>query len=169
MIPDQNQLEGLCSLLEEEIASYRSVLEDLKQEWEFLKINDTSSLISLLQTKALHLARIREQRQAVDQAFEKLIIDWAEPKPPQTVFDLTPHVPVPQAKRLTHHKNTISRLQQEIHQLNEQNKRFIQENLDFIRGLFALLTCPTQEETFYVRGGKKESPPLASSWVSRKV
>jgi flagellar biosynthesis/type III secretory pathway chaperone len=169
MIPDQRQLDGLCSLLEEEIASYRSVLEDLEQEWEFLKINDTSSLISLLQIKALHIAKIQELRQNVDQAFEKLIIDWAEPKSPQTVFDLTPHVPIPQAKRLTHYKNTISRLQQEIHQLNEQNKRFIQENLEFIRGLFALLTCPSQEETFYVKGGRKESPPLASSWVSRKV
>ena len=169
MIPDQNQLEGLCSLLEEEIASYRSVLEDLEQEWELLKINDTSSLIALLQIKVLHITRIRELRQAVDQAFEKLIIDWAEPKPPQTVFDLTPHVPVPQAKRLTHYKNTISRLQREIHQVNEQNKRFIQENMDFIRGLFALLTGPPQEETFYVKGGRRESPPPASSWVSRKV
>ena len=169
MIPDQRQLDGLCSLLEEEIASYRSVLEDLEQEWEFLKINDTSSLISLLQIKALHIAKIQELRQNVDQAFEKLIIDWAEPKLPQTVFDLTPHVPVPQAKRLTHYKNTISRLQREIHRLNEQNKCFIQENLDFIRGLFALLTCPSPEETFYVKGGRRESPPLASSWVSRKV
>ena len=169
MIPDQRQLDGLFSLLGKEIASYRSVLEDLKQEWGFLRINDTSSLIALLQIKALHITRIQELRQAVDQAFEKLIIDWAEPKPPQTVFDLTPHVPVPQAKKLTHYKSTISRLQREIHQLNEQNKRFIQENLDFIRGLFGLLTCPSQEETFYVKGGRRESPPLTPSWVSRKV
>jgi flagellar biosynthesis/type III secretory pathway chaperone len=169
MIPNQNQLDGLCSLLEEEIASYRSVLEDLKQEWALLRINDTTSLISLLQIKALHITKIQDLRQDVDRASEKLIIDWAGPKPPQTVFDLTPHVPIPQAQRLTHYKNTISRLQREIHQLNEQNKRFIQENLDFIHGLFALLTRPAQEETFYVKGGRKESPPLASSWVSRKV
>lgn len=169
MIPDQNQLNGLCSLLEEEIASYRSVLEDLKQEWELLKINDTSSLISLLQSKGMHIAKIQEIRKCVDDAFEELVFHWAEPNTPQTIFDLTPHVPIPQGKRLTHYKNTISRLKQEIHQLNEQNKRFIQENLDFIRGLFALLTCPAQEETFYVKGGRKKSPPLASSWVSRKV
>jgi len=169
MIPDQNQLDGLCSLLEKEIASYRSVLEDLKQEWEFLKINDTSSLISLLQIKAMHIAKIRELRQAVDQAFEELVIHWAESNTPKTVFDLAPHVPIPQAKRINYYQITISRLKQEIHQLNEQNKRFIRENLDFIRGLFALLTCPAQEETFYVKGGKKESAPPASSWVSRKV
>jgi flagellar biosynthesis/type III secretory pathway chaperone len=169
MITDEKQLESLCSLLEEEIASYRSVLEDLKQEWEFLKVNDTSSLMALLQVKVLHINKIRELRQAVDQAFEKLIIHWAEPSPPQTVFGLTPHVPIPQARKLTHYKNTISRLQRAIHQQNEHNKRFIQENLDFIRGLFALLTCPSQEETFYAKGGRKESPPLASSWVSRKV
>ena len=169
MIADEKKLEGLCSLLEEEIASYRSVLEDLKQEWDFLKVNDTSSLISLLQVKVPHINRIRELRQAVDQAFEKLIIHWAEPSPPQTVFDLTPHVPIPQARKLTHYKSTIFRLQQAIHQQNENNKRFIQENLDFIRGLFALLSYPSQKETFYVRGGKKESSPLASSWVSRKV
>jgi len=169
MIPDQNQIDGLCSLLGEEIASYRSVLEDLKQEWKLLKINDTSSLISLLQIKGMHVARIQEIRQAVDQAFDELMIHWAEPNIPKTVFDLSPHVPIPQAKRITHYKNTISRLKQEIHQLNEQNKRFIQENLNFIRGLFSLLTCPAQEETFYVKGGRKESAPLASSWVSRKV
>ena len=169
MIHDQNQLNGLCSLLEEEIASYRSVLEDLKQEWEFLKINDTSSLISLLQSKEIHIARIQEVRKGVDHAFGELVSHWAEANTPQTIFDLTPHVPIPQAKRLTHYKNTISRLKHQIHHLNEQNKRFIQENLDYIRGLFALLTRPAQEETFYVKGGRKEYPPLASSWVSRKV
>jgi flagellar biosynthesis/type III secretory pathway chaperone len=169
MIPDQNQLNGLCSLLEEEIASYRCVLEDLKQEWELLKINDTSSLISLLQTKEMHVAKIREVQQAVDRGFEELVLHWAGPKMPQTVLDLTSHVPISQAKRITHHKNTIARLKQKIHQLNEQNKRFIQENLEFIHGLFALLTCPAQEETFYVKGGRKESTPRASFWVSRKV
>jgi flagellar biosynthesis/type III secretory pathway chaperone len=156
-------------LLDEEIASYRSVLEDLKQEWELLRINDTSSLISLLHRKGTHIARIQEVRKAVDHAFEELVFHWAEPNTPQTVFDLTPHVPIAQGKRLTYYKNTISRLKQEIYQLNEQNKRFIQENLDFIRGLFALLTSPAQEETFYVKGGRKKSTPLASSWVSRKV
>ena len=169
MIPNQNQLDGLCSLLEEEIASYRSVLEDLKQEWELLRINDTSSLISLLQIKGIHIARIQEIRKGVDQAFEELMFHWTGPNTPQTIFDLMPHVPIPQGKKLTHYKNTISRLKKEIHQLNEQNKRFIQENLDFIHGLFALLTRPAQEETFYVKGGRKESPPLSSSWVSRKV
>jgi flagellar biosynthesis/type III secretory pathway chaperone len=169
MICDQNQLDGLCSLLEEEITSYKSVLEDLRQEWEFLKINDTSSLISLLQRKGIHLSRIQEVRKSVDQAFAELVIHWAEPNFPKTVFELAPYAPIPQAKRMTDYQNTISKLKQEIHQLSEQNKRFIQENLDFIQGLFSLLTCPPQEETYYVRGGRKESSPLASSWVSRKV
>jgi flagellar biosynthesis/type III secretory pathway chaperone len=169
MIYDQNQLDGLCSLLEEEITSYTSVLDDLKQEWEFLKTNDTSSLISLLQIKGNHISRIQELRKSVDQAFTELAIHWVEPNFPKTVFDLAPHVPVSQAKRIIHYQGTISRLKQKIHQLNEQNKRFIQENLDFIRGLFSLITCPAQEETYYVKGGKKESAPRASSWVSRKV
>ena len=169
MVPNQNQLDGLCSLLEEEIASYRSVLEDLKQEWALLRINDTSSLIALLQIKGMHVARIQEIRKCVDHAFEELVFNWSGPNTPQAIFDLTPHVPIPQGKKLSQYQNTISRLKKEIHQLNEKNKRFIQENLDFIQGLFALLTRPAQEETFYVKGGRKGSPPLAPSWVSRKV
>lgn len=169
MICDEKQLDGLCSLLEEEITSYKSVLDDLKQEWEFLKRNDTSSLISLLQIKGIHISRIQELRKSVDQAFADLVIHWAEPNFPKTVAHLAPHVPISQAKRITHYQSTISRLKQEIHQLNERNKRFIQENLDFIRGLFALLTRPAQGETIYVKGGRKESAPLASFWVSRKV
>ncbi len=169
MICDQNQLDSLCSLLEEEITSYRSLLDDLKQEWEFLKTNDTSSLISLLQIKGIHISRIQELRKCVDQAFTELVIHWVGPNFPKTVFDLAPHVPIPQAKRISHYQSIISRLKQKIHRLNEQNKRFIQENLDFIRGLFSLLTCPAQEETYYAKGGRKESAPRASSWVSRKV
>ena len=169
MICDQNQLDSLCSLMEEEIISYRSVLDDLKQEWEFLKRNDTSSLISLLQIKGIHISRIQELRKSVDQAFAELVVHWVEPNSPKTVFDLAPHVPIPQAKRISHYRSTISRLKQKIHQLNEQNKRFIQENLDFIQGLFSLLTCPAKEETYYAKGGKKESTPPASSWISRKV
>ncbi len=168
MICDQRQLDSLCSLLEEEITSYRSVLDDLKQEWEFLKRNDTSSLISLLQIKAIHISRIQELRKSADQAFADLVIHWAEPNFPKTVSDLAPHVPISQAKRISHYQSTISRLKQKIHRLNEQNKRFIQENLDFIQGLFSLLTCPAKEE-IYVKGGRKETAPRASSWVSRKV
>jgi flagellar biosynthesis/type III secretory pathway chaperone len=169
MICDQNQLDGLCSLLEEEIISYRSVLDDLKQEWEFLKTNDTSSLISLLQIKGTHISRIQELRKSVDQAFAELVINWVGSNLPKTVFDLAPHVPIFQAKRITHYQSTVSRLQQKIQQLNEQNKRFIQENLDFIQGLFSLLTSPAKEEMYYVKEGKKESAPRPSSWVSRKV
>ena len=169
MICDQNQLDSLCSLMEEEITSYRSVLEDLKQEWEFLKTNDTSSLISLLQMKGVHISRIQELRKSVDQVFAELVTHWVESNHPKTVFDLAPHVPIPQAKRLLHYKSAISKLKQEIHQLNEQNKRFIKENLDFIQGLFSLLTGPAKEETYYLKGGRKESAPRASSWVSRKV
>ena len=169
MICNQNQLDRLCSLLEEEIASYRSVLDDLKQEWEFLKRNDTSSLISLLQIKGIHISRIQELRKFVDQAFAELVIHWVKPNFPKTVFDLAPHVPISRAKRISHYQSTISRLKQKIHRLNEQNKRFIQENLDFIQGLFSLLTCPAKEETYYVKGGRKDSAPRASSWVSRKV
>ena len=169
MICNQKQLDSLCSLLEEEITSYRNVLGDLKQEWEFLKRNDTSSLISLLQEKGVHISRIQELRKSVDQAFTELVIHWVEPNHPKTVFDLAPHVPISQAKRILHYRGTISRLKQKIHQLNEQNKRFIQENLDFIQGLFSLLTCPAKEEAYYVKGGRKESAPRPSSWVSRKV
>jgi len=155
--------------LEEEITSYRSLLDDLKQEWEFLKTNDTSSLISLLQIKGVHISRIQELRKSVDQAFTELVIHWVGPNFPKTIFDLAPHVPISPAKRIFHYRSTVSRLRQKIHQLNEQNKRFIQENLDFIRGLFSLLTCPAKEETYYVKGGRKASAPRASSWVSRKV
>ena len=169
MICDQHQLENLCSLLEEEITSYRNVLDDLKQEWEFLKRNDTSSLISLLQIKGIHISRIQELRKSVDQAFAELVIHWVEPNFPKTVSDLAPHVPISQAKRISHYQGTVSRLKQKIHRLNEQNKRFIQENLDFIQGLFSLLTCPPKEETYYVKEGRKESAPRVSSWVSRKV
>jgi hypothetical protein len=164
-----SQLDGMLALMEEEIEAYQNILGDLHQEWEFLKKNDTPALISLLKTKEQHVLAIQKIRGAVDQSFQEVLHNWSEPSLPQSLLDLASRLPALQGNRINQCHQTLARLKQEIYRLNEQNKRFIQESLNFIRGLFQVLTCPVQEETFYAPGWRKESPPPPSSWVSRKV
>jgi hypothetical protein len=169
MVPNQNQLVPLWSLLEEERVAHQSVLEDLQQEWGFLKKNDTEALISMFRTKEDHLLRIQGIRQRMEKTFAELVKQWGEDEGLQTVFDLIPHLPPEQGKKMTNYKEFRSGIRQEIHMLNERNKRFIQESLDFIGGLVSLLTGSRSEEPHYARRGVKGSVPVSASWVSRKV
>ena len=169
MIQNLPQLDDMLALMEKEIEAYQNILGDLQQEWELIKRNDTLALISLLKTKEQHILTVQRIRGEVDQSFQEVLHNWSEPNFPQSILDLASRLPALQAGRISQYHQILARLKQEICRVNDQNKRFIQESLNFIRGLIQVLTCPAQEETFYAQGWRKESSPLPSSWVSRKV
>jgi hypothetical protein len=169
MILDKSQGNRILSLLEEERIGYQRILEDLEKEWGYLKKNDTDSLISLFQAKQDHLLRIQEIRRGVEQTFAELIKEWGEPNRPQTVFDLIAYLPAEQGKAMASYKKFRTGIRWEIEKLNERNKRFVQESLDFIGGLVSLLTGTQSEEPHYAQKGVKRPMPLPPSWVSRKV
>ena len=60
-------------------------------------------------------------------------------------------------------------LKQQIIKTNEQNKRFIQETLDYLEDIFSFLIFPIQEELVYVKSGRKRSPSLRTPWMDKRV
>ncbi len=169
MIQNGSQLDEMLALMEKEIESYQDILSDLKEEWELLKKNDTLALISLLQVKEQHILAVQKIRGAVDQSFQDVLANWSEANFPRSILEFASRLPASQAQRISQYHQNLGHLKKEIYRLNDQNKRFIQESLNFIRGLFQVLTCPTQGEISYAPGWKKGSASQPSSWVSRKV
>ena len=168
MIDSPDRLKCLWDLLDQEIAAYQALLQDMREEWECLKKDDTSILPSLLQAKAVHIDQIKEVRGSVDEILSKLLID-SPSLSRKTILDLIPLLSISQADRIRNYQKKMSGLREQIVRANEKNKHFIQEVLNYLRGLFSLLTSPVLEEPVYLKDGRKISPPLPPSWMSKEV
>jgi flagellar biosynthesis/type III secretory pathway chaperone len=165
MIENQDQWDGIWALWEEEVSAHQSLRETIQKEWEALTRGDIAALASTLPEKEKHLLRIFQIHQTVEDRLFAMM-----PKTAESQWIGSAWAPAPQAKRIDHYRDLLSRMRREIHEANERNKRFIQESLNFIHDLFSLLTAPQKkEEVLYSPEGRKKKMPLTASWVSRKV
>lgn len=169
MIKKTVQLNSLWELLDQGVASFEILLHDVRQEWEYLKKDDVPSLLSLLQTKKIHISKIKEIQGSMDQILIELMGEGVEPNPGETLSNLTHHVSHIQAKKIINYQIMMDQLKHQITKLNEQNKRFIQETLDYLEELFSFLIFPIQEEPVYVKSGRKRSPSLPTPWMDKRV
>lgn len=161
-------LGRLFDLLEQETSCYRQLIRDLKKEWECLKKDDPSTLSSLLQAKTVHLSQIREIRESVDEMVSKLLVGSTSLSP-KTILDLIPYLSISQAGQIRNYQEKMNGLRKQIVRVNEKNKHFIQEVLSYLKGLFTLLTSTVQEEPVYLKDGRKISPSVPPSWMSKEV
>jgi hypothetical protein len=168
MMNSPDRLTGLMDLLNQEIAAYQSLLQDMRQEWECLKKDDPPALSSILQAKTVHIAHIREIRESVDEMLSRLRTDSTSPSP-KTILDLIPFLSLSQAGQIGRYQEKINGLREQIVRVNERNKHFVQEVLDYLKGLFSLLTSTIQEEPVYLKDGRKVSPAVSASWMSKEV
>jgi len=168
MIDSPDRLERLWDLLEQEIAAYQVLLQDVRMEWESLKKDESSALPSLLQTKAVHIHHIKEIQESLGEILSALLVDSTSSSR-RTILDLIPHLSISQADRIRNYQRKRNGLGEQIARINERNKQFIQGVLNYLKGLFSLLTSPVPEEPVYVKDGRKISPPLSPSWMSKKV
>jgi hypothetical protein len=169
MIEKTVQLNSLWELLDQGVASFEILLHDVRQEWEYLKKDDVPSLLSLLQTKEIHISKIKEIQGSMDRILIELMGEGVEPNPGETLSNLTHHVSHIQAKKIINYQNMTDRLKQQIIKANEQNKRFIQETLDYLEDIFSFLIFPVREEPVYVKDGRKGSPSLPTPWMDKRV
>jgi hypothetical protein len=167
-IEPPDRLKQLWDLLDQEIAAYQILLEDLRQEWGCLKQDDTLTLPTLLQAKIIHIQRIEEIRGSVQTVLSELVGNSTLPSQ-QAILDLVSRLPISQGNQFRIYQRKMSGLKEQIFRTNERNNHFIQEILNYLKGLFSLWTSPVLEDPVYLKDGRKISPPSLRSWMSKEV
>ena len=169
MIEHHNPWDILWKLMEEDIASYQALLEDMRQEWECLKKDDVSSLLPLLRTKEAHISMIKANRESMVQILNERLGEAIGKSGPWVLSDFLPHVLPSQAQKIMNYKKVIERLRQQIMSLNERNKQFVQETLSYLKGIFSLFTSSNQEESAYAQMRKLMFTSIPPCRMSREV
>ncbi len=161
--------DTLWKRMEEDKRSYQALLEVMKEEWECLKKDNISSLIPLLGAQETHISTIKANQEAMIQALNQLMKAGVGEKKLQVLSDFLPYVSSSQAIRIKGYLKGVGRLRQQIQSVNEQNKRFIQETLNYLGSVFSLFTSSGQEEWVYAQKGKPIPTPVSACRMSREV
>ena len=170
MAEQHDPLDALWRWMGEDTASCQALLEEMRKEWECLKKNDLSSLPFLLQAKETHMRMIHAHRESMAQLLDGFLGHGIRGERPRAALsDLLPLVSPSQAQKIKGYQRAIDRLSHQIRSLNERNKRFIQETLTYLDGIFTLLTSSCQKGLTYARRGKTVTVSPPPRWLSRKV
>jgi hypothetical protein len=168
-VREQEQIIGqIRSLVEQEAASHEALLHTLEEEWSCLRNHDPLSLASLLPTKEALLQEIRKIRTALQELLPAPSRNPDARSIDSALRNLAGLLDPAEAKRIKQCQETTGRLRKQIHYLNDRNKRFLQETVNFITDLFSLVTGTVHEEVSYAREGKTRRG-MSPSLVSREV
>ena len=154
MAQQRDSLDALWRWMGEDMTSHQALLEEMRQEWGCLKKNDLPSLLPLLQLKETHMRTIKANRESMAQIINGLLGERVGEERPGVLSDLLPLVSPSQAQKIKSYQRGIERLLHQIVSLNEQNKRFIQETLAYLEGIFSLFTSSHREELTYAQKGE---------------
>ncbi len=162
-------LRGLYDLLEEEIFHYHLLVEELKKESEHLRRCSVNSLTESLQSLEIHAAAIRKVHESIRKSVGKTLALLSPGEAERGLSRLLAVLPPEDAGPIKSYQNTLARMKIRIARINERNKSYIRESMNYWKDLVSLLAEPLPESSVYVQNGKKSVSPSLSLTLNRKV
>jgi hypothetical protein len=162
-------LKGLYDLLEEEIFHYHLLVEELKKESEHLRRGSVDSLTESLQSLEIHAATIRKIHESIQKTVGKTLALLSPGEAERGLSRLLVVLPPQDAAPIKSYQNTVDGLKIRMARINERNKTYIKESMNYWKDLVTLLTEPLAESPVYVQNGKKSVSGSLPRTLNRKV
>ena len=162
-------LKDLYDLLEEEIFQYHLLVEELKKESGHLRRGSVDSLTESLHSLEIHAAAIRKVHESIQKMVGKALAFLSPGEEERNLSRLLAVLPPEDAGRIKSYQKALERMKIWMARINERNKNYIQESLNYWKDLVSLLTEPLAELTVYVQNGKKSVSTSLPCTLNRKV
>jgi len=162
-------LKDLYDLLEEEIFQYHLLVEELKKESEHLRRGSVDSLTESLYSLEIHAAAIHKVHDSIQKTVGKVLAFLSPGEEKRNLSRLLAALPPEDAGRIKSYQNTLDRMKTWVGRINERNKNYIQESMNYWKDLVSLLTEPLAESPVYVQNGKKSVSGSLPCTLNRKV
>jgi hypothetical protein len=162
-------LKDLYDLLEEEIFQYHLLVEELKKESEHLRRGSVDSLAESLHSLEIHAAAIRKVHESIQKTVGKALAFLSPGEEERNLSRLLAVLPPEDAGRIKSCQKALERMKIWMARINERNKNYIQESLNYWKDLVSLLTEPLAESPIYAQNGKKSVSGSLPCTLNRKV
>ena len=145
----EDEVRTLFQLMDQQIASYHLIIDELKEEAECLRTGAIDSLVKVVKRIEHYTETLRRLQTpiqvSIGRVFEVLERD-AEDK---TLSHLAANLPPVHRTKMKFYQHTLTQLQERVRPMNEKNKAFIREHLTFLGDLTSWLIHPVTETPCY--------------------
>ncbi len=165
----EDEMARLFNLLDREITTYRLMGDELKKESECLREGAIDALLSVVKEIGRHTETLRQLQRAVEASIESVLPAQKSPIVEKSLSCLIDHVPSVHRRQIKSYQLTIGHLQGWIKQMNEKNKAFIREHLNFFATLTSSLVHPNTETVFYPKTRRPSREMIPAYAFNREV
>jgi hypothetical protein len=165
----ETRLPLLYQLLEEEIAQYRLLIEETKEESNYLRKGSIDGLLKSVRSLERHTDAIHKVHDSIRNTIAAILISRGKDDNEYTLSGLLAVLPVEDGRKIRLYQGTLERLKEWASLVNRQNKIFIQESLSYCKSFFSLLIQPWGESSVYSQSGQKRSSTFLPQSLNRKV
>ncbi len=165
-------LNELVSLLDNQLASYQSLIDLLNEEKAALLNLDLEKVQETAKTKENAVLKIRLLLPALTESIKETGIILGLPEDPlPTLAELSAAAPQPWSARIRQAGLALARLKRAVARHNEANKSFVQESLQMTSDSIAILTGAVfrQQGGYKSNGQKSASGDYGPTRLSREV
>jgi hypothetical protein len=144
-------------------------VEELKKESEHLPRGSIDSLTESLHSLEIHAATIRKVYDSIQKTTGKALAFLSPREEKRSLSDLLAILPREAAGRIKSCQKALDRMKVWMTRINERNKGYIQESMNYCKDLVSLLTKRLAEPPVYVQNGKKSVSASLPCALNRKM
>lgn len=132
-------MDLLYHLLDQEVANYRQLIDEIKKEAKCLRAGETDALIRSVQAIDERIKMIRSIEEQVQRTAETLLHGLGKDGKERPLACLESLLPPVHQNRLSAYQQTLFQLKQWAKQINDQTTAYIRDYMDFLSNLISPL------------------------------
>lgn len=165
----EKDLEGLYDIMEQQIARYRHLLEEVKKVSKGLRPVSPDSLMRSLKGIGEETEALLSLGKRTEEKIGEILSRHGTKGEEGSLSSLLRALPPPHQRRMGLYQRTLKRLRRWVEEANERNRLFAAESLELVRDLLGRFLDPMKGSTVYSKDGQKRSLTVSPSSLDRRV
>ncbi len=145
----KKEIEFIYRLLDQEVANYRKLVEEIKEEARCLRAGETEPLMRSVRAIEDRVKTIRMIEEEVQKKANAILHHIGKGEEDHPFSRLSSLLPSSHQSRLSSYQRTLSQLKAWVNQLNERNKAFIHDYMNVLSTLVSPLINQWNESSKY--------------------
>lgn len=162
-------LEGLYDLMEQQIAGYRHLLEEVKRVSRHLRPVSAEALIVSIKDIGEETDRLLHLGKRTEGKIGEILSRRGRAGEESSLTSLLGILPPVHHRRIGLYQRTLKRLRRWVEEVNGRNRVFVAESLSFVKQFLSLFMEPMKGSAVYAKDGQKRSLAFSPSSLDRRV
>lgn len=165
----ERDLEGLYDLMEQQIAGYRRLLEEVKSVSKHLRPVSPESLMRSFGEIGKETNLLVDLGKKTEETIGQMLRRQGREGEERSLSHLLRHLPSVHRQRVGLYQQTLTRLRRWVEEVNGRNRALVAESLSLVKHLLSLFLDSVKGAPVYSKNGQTRPLALSARSLDRRV